>query len=68
LCWARLSIKHGRGGGAEGRLAATPGLCLALAFLYPISDRRGLWLEREPYIEFWQRAAQRNEVGDGADG
>ncbi|WP_286774433.1 hypothetical protein [Sphingomonas sp. 66-10] len=49
-------------------MAATPGLCLALAFLYPISDRRGLWLEREPYIEFWQRAAQRNEVGDGADG
>lgn len=43
---------------------------LALAVLDEAIEqaRRGLWFEREPYIEFWQGATQHDEAGDGADG
>lgn len=40
----------------HGAVPPSPGLRLALAFLYDIGDRREEWFDREPYDEFWRAA------------
>lgn len=34
----------------------SPGLRLALAFLYVVGDRRQEWFDRQPYDDFWRQA------------
>lgn len=50
-----------------GRVARSPGLRLALAYLYAVGDRRGAWHDREPYDQFWRRATGEDLPADGVN-
>lgn len=49
----------------RGRVPPSAGLRLALAYLYAVGQRAGEWFDREPYVEFWQQATQRENASDG---
>lgn len=64
LCVLDEAIEDAR----AGKVRPSPGLRLALAFLYAVGDRRGEWFDREPYVEFWRAATQDDATGGAQDG
>lgn len=44
----------------RGAVRPSPGLRLALAYLYAVGDRRREWFDREPYDGFWRLATQQD--------
>lgn len=52
LCVLDEAVEQAR----AGAVPASPGLRLALAFLYAVGDRRKEWFDREPYDGFWRLA------------
>lgn len=54
LCVLEEAIEQAR----KGAVPPSPGLRLALAFLYAVGDRRREWFDREPYDQFWRLATQ----------
>lgn len=52
----------------RGRVPPSAGLRFALAYLYAVGQRRGEWFDREPYVEFWQVATQRDEAANDMGG
>lgn len=56
LCVLEEVVEESR----KGAVRPSPGLRLALAYLYAVGDRRREWFDREPYDGFWRLATQQD--------
>lgn len=56
LCVLEEAVEESR----KGAVPPSPGLRLALAYLYAVGDRRREWFDREPYDGFWRLATQQD--------